>query len=213
MRGRFITVEGQDGAGKSTNIAVIQRVLEERDIGFVLSREPGGTRFGERVRDMLLNSHDDEIGDVAELLVIFAARAQHLQEVIEPALAAGRWVLCDRFTDATYAYQGGGRQMDVSMISSLENLVQRELRPDLTLLLDVPVEVGETRADKRSEPDRFEQQKQAFKRNVRACYLDRANAEPARFSVIDASQTFVQVERDVRTVVKRFIDNVVSTDQ
>lgn len=204
-KGRFITVEGQDGAGKSTNIAVVQQALEEQGITVVLTREPGGTRFGERIREVLLGSHDDEIGDLAELLLIFAARAQHLQEIIEPSLSAGHWVLSDRFTDATYAYQGGGRNMDLSVISTLENVVQNTLRPDLTLLLDLPVEVGAARADNRSQPDRFEQQQQTFKQNVRQCYLSRAAAEPDRIHVIDASQGFAEVERDVRHTVTEYL--------
>jgi len=132
MRGKFITIEGQDGAGKSTNIAVIQRYLNAQSISFVQSREPGGTTFGESIRQLLLNSDDDHIGDQAELLLMFAARAQHITQVIEPALNRGDWVICDRFTDASYAYQGGGRGLAMSDIERLEQHVQGELRPDLT---------------------------------------------------------------------------------
>lgn len=197
MRGKFITIEGQDGAGKSTNISVVERYLKDQGIALVQSREPGGTAFGESIRELILNSGDDHIGDQAELLLMFAARAQHISEVIEPALERGDWVLCDRFTDATYAYQGGGRGLLMSDIERLENHVQGKLRPDLTLLLDLPIELGESRAGQRSEPDRFEQQKQAFKQRVRDCYLDRAKLFPERIKVIDASQSIAAVEQQI----------------
>jgi len=178
--GKFITVEGQDGAGKSTNISVVQDYLSQQGISFVTTREPGGTRFGEQVRELLLNSADDHLGDKAELLLVFAARAQHIKEVILPALQQGEWVLCDRFTDATYAYQGAGRGLNTADIATLEQTVQGDLRPDLTLLLDVPVEIGVSRAGARSDPDRFEQQHNSFKQQVRDCYLARAKVEPSR---------------------------------
>ena len=207
-QGKFITVEGQDGAGKSTNIEIIEAVLQQHNIEYVHTREPGGTELGEKLRALLLNDSDAMIGDTAELLIIFAARAQHLDEVIKPALAAGKWVLCDRFTDATYAYQGGGRGLDVKTISALETLVQGDLRPDLTVLLDVPVSVGEERADNRGEPDRFEQQQQSFKQRVRACYLARAKEEPARFSIVDASLALAQVQAQVEQVLVDYIQRV-----
>lgn len=208
-RGKFITIEGQDGAGKSTNVSVIKEYLENSDISFVHSREPGGTPLGETLRELLLNSKDNSIGNKAELLLIFAARAQHIQDVIEPALAGGQWVLCDRFTDATFAYQGGGRGMSLSEIAELEQHVQGSLRPDLTLLMDIPVELGESRAGQRSEPDRFELQQRTFKQNVRDCYLDRANKEPARIKVVDASKSFENVKAQVENVMKTFVnDNV-----
>ncbi len=207
MRGKFITIEGQDGAGKTTNVDVIKRCLETANIDYVHSREPGGTKLGETVRELILNSSDASIGDTAELLLMFAARAQHIEELIEPALSKGQWVLCDRFTDATYAYQGGGRRMPIGDIQLLENYVQASLRPDLTVLLDLPVDVGETRAGSRSDPDRFEQQKHEFKHRVRECYLDRARAEPSRISVIDASKGIGEVEASVARLIKRFIAN------
>ena len=207
-QGKFITVEGQDGAGKSTNIEIIEAVLQQHNIEYVHTREPGGTELGEKLRALLLNDSDAMIGDTAELLIIFAARAQHLDEVIKPALAAGKWVLCDRFTDATYAYQGGGRGLDVKTISALETLVQGDLRPDLTVLLDVPVSVGEERADNRGEPDRFEQQQQSFKQRVRAGYLARAKEEPARFSIVDASLALAQVQAQVEQVLVDYIQRV-----
>ena len=206
-RGKFITIEGQDGAGKTTNIEVIKQFLETNDISFVQSREPGGTVLGESIRALILNSGDDRIGDKAELLLMFAARAQHIQDVIEPALNRGDWVLCDRFTDATYAYQGGGRGMNMKDISELENTVQGRLRPDLTVLLDLPVELGESRAGQRSEPDRFEQQKLNFKQQVRDCYLSRALKEPDRIKVVDASLSIDQVSDSIQLIMNAFIDN------
>jgi len=206
-RGKFITIEGQDGAGKTTNIEVMKRYLEEADISFIQSREPGGTSLGESIRELLLNSSDARIGDKAELLLMFAARAQHIQEVIEPALSRGDWVLCDRFTDATYAYQGGGRGMNETDISDLEQNVQGSLHPDLTILLDLPVEVGESRAGQRSEPDRFEQQKLQFKQQVRDSYLSRATIEPDRIKVVDASQSIDEVRDSINITMKAFVDN------
>lgn len=204
-RGKFITIEGQDGAGKSTNVSVIKERLIANNIPFVHSREPGGTALGERLRELLLNSKDNSIGNKAELLLVFAARAQHIEEIIEPALASGQWVLCDRFTDATYAYQGGGRGMNSNEISELEQHVQGALRPDLTLLLDIPVELGERRAGQRSEPDRFELQQQSFKQKVRECYLQRADNEPGRMKIIDSSLSIDDVKTQVEHVMNTFI--------
>ena len=205
-RGQFITIEGQDGAGKSTNVAVIKECLNAAGISYVHSREPGGTPLGEALRELLLSSKDNTIGNKAELLLIFAARAQHIQDVIEPALACGQWVLCDRFTDATYAYQSGGRGMPEHEVAELEKHVQGSLRPDLTLLLDIPVELGERRAGQRSEPDRFELQQQAFKQKVRDCYLARAANEPARIKTIDSSCSFSDVKIQVECEMMNFIN-------
>ena len=207
QRGKFITIEGQDGAGKTTNIDVIMHFLRSAGISFVQSREPGGTALGESIRDLILNSNDDHIGDTAELLLMFAARAQHLQDVIEPALSRGDWVLSDRFTDATYAYQGGGRGMNVDDIATLEQLVLGGLRPDLTILLDLPVDVGESRAGQRSKPDRFEQQKLNFKQRVRDSYLERASAEPERIKVLNAAQSIENVKDSIDSIMKVFVDN------
>jgi len=204
VRGKFITVEGQDGAGKSTNIGVIQEHLKQLGIKFVHTREPGGTRFGEQLRELLLNSGDEHFGDKAELLLVFAARAQHLEEVILPALERGDWVLCDRFTDATYAYQGAGRGINKNDIVALEQNVQGDLRPDLTILLDVPVETGVSRAGQRSAPDRFEQQQLSFKKKVRNCYLERAKAEPARIKLVDAGESLEQVKQSVVEILTQF---------
>ncbi len=205
MRGKFITIEGQDGAGKSTNLDHLAELIREQGIDLVITREPGGTTFGERVRSLVLGSTDQDFGEMAELLMIFAARAQHLEEVILPALNEGSWVLCDRFTDATYAYQGGGRDMGAERISILEDLVQEDIRPDHTFLLDVPVETGEQRAGNRSAPDRFERQAISFKQKVRQCYLQRASAEPNRFSVIDAAKSLDDVKADIETAFLAFI--------
>ena len=206
MRGKFITIEGQDGAGKSTNVTVMQEYLNTRSIEFVHTREPGGTDLGEKIRELLLNSSAG-IADKAELLMMFAARAQHIESVIEPALSKGVWVLCDRFTDATYAYQGAGRGLNVGDIQLLETYVQAGLVPDLTLVLDLPIDVSESRAGLRSAPDRFERQKHDFKQNVRDCYLARARNEPDRMKVVDASQSLESVKQSVVTVLTRFCDS------
>jgi len=208
MRGKFLTIEGQDGAGKTTNVAVMRDYLSSQKIDFIQTREPGGTVFGEKIRELILNSLDDQIGDKAELLLMFAARAQHIETVIEPALAQGKWVLCDRFTDASYAYQGAGRGIDPADILLLETCVQKGLTPDLTLILDLPSEVGESRAGQRSTPDRFEQQKMDFKQRVRTCYLQRASAEPERIKVIDASQDRDTVAQQVNIRLAEFMARV-----
>lgn len=205
MAGKFITIEGQDGAGKSTNIEVISSRLAHSGIKYQVTREPGGTNLGEALRALLLQDKDNLIGDMAELLLMFAARAQHLKEVIEPVLESGEWVVCDRFTDASYAYQGGGRNMDSSAIATLETLVQGQLRPDLTVLLDLPVEISAERADARSAPDRFEVQAQQFKQRVRTTYLELAKNDPNRVQVVDASQTLVQVNQAVSDLIDSFI--------
>lgn len=188
--GKFITLEGGEGAGKSTSIAVIQQFLQQNTIDYVCTREPGGTPFAEKIRDLLLFANEETIADNTEILLMFAARSQHIHHVIKPALARGKWVISDRFTDATYAYQGGGRGVAVATIAWLENLVQGELRPDITLLLDLPVEVGMARAKSRGgQIDRFESQQNRFFNNVRQTYLDRAKQEPNRIKIINAEQT------------------------
>jgi len=206
-RGKFITVEGQDGAGKSTNITSVLDCLESAGIDVVVTREPGGTPFGEKLRNVVLGSQDTDFGDMAELLLIFAARAQHIVEVIEPALADGKWVLCDRFTDATFAYQGGGRGISLDKIRTLEQLVQDDLQPDLTILLDLPVEIGVKRAGQRSAPDRFERQQDEFKARVRSAYLNRAEVFNERFRLIDASKSLEEVQGQVVKVMSDFIES------
>lgn len=190
MSARFITIEGIEGVGKSTQIGALSRALEARGIAHTLTREPGGTPLAEKIRELVLTAREEPLPASAELLLMFAARAVHLANKIEPDLAAGRWVLCDRFTDATYAYQGGGRGMDVAAIAQLEKLVQGARRPDLTLLLDVPVAQALARARERNggnAADRFEREQLEFFVKVRAMYMQRAAAEPARFARIDAS--------------------------
>ena len=207
MRGRFITVEGSEGVGKSSNLAFIEDFLRKAGINIVRTREPGGTSLGESVRELLLDARQTAMCDDMELLLMFAARAQHLAEVIRPALEAGQWVLCDRFTDATYAYQGGGRGVPMERIQVLEDWVQGEQRPDHTLLLDMPVADGLQRAGVRSEPDRFEQEQHAFFERVRETYLARAKAEPGRIHVIDASPALDVVQTHIAYVLQKILDS------
>lgn len=202
MKGRFITIEGTEGVGKTTNIEFIHSLLREVGREVVLTREPGGTPIGEEVRELLLGHKHDGMSDDTELLLMFAARAEHLDKVIRPALEAGKDVLCDRFTDATYAYQGGGRGIAQEHIAVLENWVQGELRPDLTLLLDVPVAIGLQRAGQRSAPDRFEKEKHEFFERVRQMYLQRARAESQRYRIIDASQPLDAVQAQIRAALQ-----------
>lgn len=204
-RGIFITLEGGEGAGKSTNLIFIRQWLQRAGREVVVTREPGGTEAGERVRDILLHSKQLHITPECEMLLMFAARAEHLAKVIRPALAAGKTVLCDRFTDATYAYQGGGRGLAPERIAMIENWVQGDLRPDLTLLLDIPVQAGRERAGQRGEPDRFERENNDFFTRVRETYLARAKAEPARLRVIDASHPLEQVERQIAAVLEELV--------
>ncbi|MEK1940794.1 MAG: dTMP kinase [Pseudomonas sp.] len=194
MTGLFITLEGPEGAGKSTNREYLAAHLRAQGLDVVLSREPGGTPLAERIRELLLAPSDEPMAVDTELLLVFAARAQHLAQVIRPALARGAVVLCDRFTDATYAYQGGGRGLPKDRIAALETFVQGELRPDLTLIFDLPVEVGLARASARGRLDRFEQEGRAFFDAVRHAYLERAAAEPQRYRVVDAAQTLSEVQ-------------------
>lgn len=206
-RGKFITIEGTEGVGKSTNLAHIRGWLKARGIEVVMSREPGGTPLAEEVRALLLAKRDESVDETAELLLIFAARAQHLQQVIEPALARGAWVLCDRFTDATYAYQGGGRGLSLDTIAQLEQLVQGDLRPDLTLILDIDVELGLSRAKARGELDRFESETLAFFERVRTVYRQRAAQAPERYAMVDAGQDLNGVQRDIDLVLQRLMTN------
>ena len=190
--GRFLTIEGIEGVGKTTQVTRLSQALRERGIAHVVTREPGGTPLAERIRDIVLNSRDETLPPKAELLLMFAARAVHLQNFVEPNLAAGRWVLCDRFTDATYAYQGGGRGMSGDDIRVLETLVQGRRRPDLTVLLDAPVEQALQRARQRNAgaaADRFESERAEFFERVRGAYRARAAAEPGRIASIDAGES------------------------
>ncbi|MEE4293674.1 MAG: dTMP kinase [Xanthomonadales bacterium] len=203
MSGLFITVEGGEGAGKSTQIARMATWLEAQGHTVVLTREPGGTRLAERLREQLLDRQNEDLGALTELLLMFAARAQHLHELIRPALARGETVVCDRFTDATWAYQGGGRGLPDDAISTLEQLVHGDLQPQLTLLLDLPVKEGLRRAALRSESDRFESESVEFFERVRAAYLKRAQGDPERFAVIDAARAVDDVWQQVERVLVR----------
>lgn len=206
MSGLFITLEGPEGAGKSTNRDYLAARMRERGLEVVLSREPGGTPLAERIRELLLAPSDESMYADTELLLVFAARAQHLAQVIRPALARGAVVLCDRFTDATYAYQGGGRGLDVERIAELERFVQGELRPQLTLVFDLPVEQGLARAAARGRLDRFEQEGQAFFEAVRHTYLQRAAAHPERYRVLDAAQPLLDVQRALDALLPQILE-------
>ena len=205
--GKFITTEGGEGVGKSTNTDLLRALLEARGIDAVVAREPGGTELGEQLRSVLLSPTAQPPVAMAELLLIFAARAQHLATVIEPALAVGKWVLCDRFTDATYAYQGWGRELDQGAITTLEQLVQGERRPDLTVLLDMDPSEGLLRARERAALDRFEQEELAFFDRVRSGYLARAKVEPSRWMIIDASKTLDEVRTALSEAFDHWLDH------
>lgn len=207
MTGRFITIEGGEGAGKSTAQAFLAEKLAAQGISVLQTREPGGTPLAEAIRRNLLSVDEEAPVAMAELLLVFAARAQHLAKVIEPALARGEWVLCDRFTDATYAYQGAGRGMSEEQISKLEELVQGERRPDTVLLMDMPPEIGLKRASARGALDRFEQEAQAFFERVREGYLRRANLDPKRYVIVDAAETLPQVQDALASVAARWFDD------
>lgn len=193
--GKFITLEGGEGVGKSTNLEFVRQFLENRGKRLVITREPGGTKIGEQIRSLLLSDHS--IAAETELLLVFAARAQHLKEVILPALGSGVWVVSDRFTDASYAYQGGGRCMDRPFIEWLEQRVQNRLEPDLTLLFDAPVEIGLERAQRRGSTDRFEAESVAFFERVRLAYQEQARRFPGRIKVIDANRCLASVQQEL----------------
>ncbi|MGY3256811.1 dTMP kinase [Pseudomonas chlororaphis] len=206
MTGLFITLEGPEGAGKSTNREYLAECLRAAGIEVLLTREPGGTPLAERIREVLLTPGDEVMNPDTELLLVFAARAQHLAEVIRPALARGAVVLCDRFTDSTYAYQGGGRGLSVERIATLEQFVQGELRPDLTLVFDLPVEVGLARASARGRLDRFELEGRVFFDAVRQAYLKRAAADPARYLLVDAAQPLSQVQQALDALLPKLLE-------
>ncbi len=202
--GRFITLEGIEGAGKSTVATIVRDWLSARGISVCLTREPGGTPLAERVRRIVLEPGDEEVSSVAEVLLMFAARDIHLRNLVRPALARGEWVVCDRFTDASRAYQGAGRGVPGEWIEQLVAAVHTDLQPDCTLLLDLPVSMGLARAKARSgaPSDRFEQESEAFFERVRAAYLDLARREPDRIRVVDASRSLPEVEQQVVTVLQ-----------
>lgn len=206
-RGCFISVEGIEGAGKSTQLRFIQQFLERAGKMVKVTREPGGTPVGEQVRELLLTSRPEGMVAETELLLLFSARVEHVAQVICPALNAGQWVLCDRFTDASYAYQGGGRGIPLARVAALEEWVLGDLRPDFTLLLDVPVELGLQRAATRHKPsDRFEQERASFFEQVRSTYLFLAEKHPERYHVIDASVALVEVQQAIEQIMTVFLE-------
>lgn len=206
-RGCFISVEGIEGAGKSTQLKFIQQLLESVGKAVTITREPGGTPLGEQIRTLLLTPRLEGMSAETELLLMFAARVEHVRQVISPALARGRWVLCDRFTGASYAYQGGGRGLPLARIEALEHWALNHLRPDLTLLLDVPVRVGLQRAaSRRQQPDRFEQEQAVFFECVRKAYLSLAKERVDEFRLIDASMPLPEVQETIQQVIMAFIE-------
>ena len=205
MKGKFITVEGTEGVGKTTNIQRITEWLDESGVAYISTREPGGTALGEKIRHLLLDKDNTGMAASAELLLMFAARAQHLEEKIIPALAAGTWVLCDRFTDATYAYQGFGRGLNLEHIERLEALVQGDLHPDFTLILDIDPELGMSRVRARGELDRFESEALEFFDRVRAGYRERANDNPSRYCLVDASAPLTVVQERIVEALNAFV--------
>ena len=204
MTGRFITIEGGEGAGKSTAQTFLADKLTAQGISVLQTREPGGTPLAEAIRRNLLSVDEEAPVEIAELLLVFAARAQHLAKVIEPALEQGQWVLCDRFTDATYAYQGAGRGLSAELIGKLETLAQGDRHPDTVILLDMPPQIGLARARARGALDRFELEEQAFFERVRQGYLERAAAFPDRYVVVDATQELSEVQRSLEAVMAKW---------
>lgn len=205
MKGKFITLEGIEGVGKTTNVKYVQGLISGAGHSVIVTREPGGTPLAERLRDIVLHHDNEKVPGMAELLIMFAGRSLHLENRIRPALEAGSWVLCDRFTDATFAYQGGGRGEDAERIETLETWVQGGLQPDLTLLLDADPKVGLARTEKRGEQDRFERERMDFFSRVRQAYLARAARFPERMVIIDAGRPLDQVQADIRNVMKKVI--------
>lgn len=205
-RGKFITVEGIEGTGKSTNIDFLTSLIEANGFEVVRTREPGGTPMAEKIRQLLLDHEQEPLPEIAELLLFFASRALHLRNAIVPALNDGKWVICDRFTDASRAYQGSGRGLDPDRIERLAEWVQEGLEPDMTILLDAPAEIGMQRTAARGEADRMDSQELSFYRRVRSGYLALANAHPERFAVVDASQPLDQVQASIAVEVSRFFN-------
>lgn len=208
-RGMFITLEGGEGVGKSSNITFIRDYLiqkkSDKTFQLCLTREPGGTPLAEEIRSLFIKPREETVHETTELLLVFAARAQHLSQFILPNLELGHWVLSDRFTDATFAYQGGGRGLNLDTITTLETMVQKELQPDLTILLDLPVEVGMARAKERSNFDRIEKEQMVFFEKVRQAYLERAKDNPERFRVIDGNQNLSLVQKNIAKVLDAFL--------
>ena len=207
-RGKFITVEGIEGVGKSTNIGFIREAIEARGLRVSTTREPGGTPMAEEIRGLLLDHGDEPVPNIVELLLMFAARGLHVNNVIKPALEEGTWVICDRFTDTSRAYQGAGRGFPLSDINRLADWVHGDLQPDLTVLLDAPVETGIGRAGQRGEPDRIEKEKADFFARARECYLSLAAAEPERFAVVDANREKAAVRATIDAIINGILDEV-----
>lgn len=205
-RGLFITVEGVEGVGKTTNVTFIEQYIRAREIDLVVTREPGGTPIAESIRDILLSNHEEAVDPLTELLLVFASRAQHLAHKINPALELGQWVLSDRFTDATFAYQGGGRKLPMGVIGKLEHMVQKGQQPDKTFFLDLDVTIGLQRAQQRGELDRFEQEDIEFFENVRAAYWERIQQQPERFIIIDASDPLELVQANIQKALCELVD-------
>lgn len=210
QRGKFITIEGSEGAGKSTALQFIQRYFQEKQIDLIITREPGGTDIAESIRQLLLHANSAEKMQAdTELLLMFAARVQHIQHYILPALQAGKWVISDRYVDASYAYQGGGRELAMEKIAALDKLFVNEVQPDLTLLLDIPVDLGFARAEKRGNgKDRIEQEKIDFFERVRNVYLARAQSDPKRINIIDASQDLPAVQMQIQSALNEFMSKL-----
>ena len=206
-RGRFITFEGIEGVGKSTNIATLAQHIEQAGHAVLRTREPGGTPNAERIREIVSSHSEEPMPDIAELMLIFAARSLHVENVIRPAVEQGVWVICDRFTDSSRAYQGSGRGIDMAIIDELASLVHEDLWPDLTILLDAPVDVGMARASRRSDPDRFESERVEFFDRVRAGYLAIAQAEPQRVTVVDANRSLDTVAAEIDRIALALLDN------
>ena len=206
-RGLFITVEGIEGVGKSTNIGVLVKLIEAAGHDVLTTREPGGTPVAERIRKLLKDHGDEPFPEIAELLMMFAARSLNVNNVIVPALNAGKWVISDRFTDSSRAYQGGGRGLPMETINQLADWVHGDTNPDLTILLDAPAEIGMARATSRGAPDRIEQEKLEFFARVRQCYLELAAAEPERFVVINTSRNLADVEADITQLAQQILRN------
>lgn len=208
--GKFITLEGVEGMGKTTLMRYLAEYLHQHEVPVYITREPGGTPLADDIRHFLLSEHNETIEPETELLLIFAARAQHIKRVILPALQAGKLVLCDRFTDTSYAYQGAGRGIERAKIAALQNIVQGELKPDLTILLDAPIDVGLERIKARKKTDRFESENKNFFIKARAAYLDMARAEPQRFRIIDATQSMEALEGQVKDIIAPYVQQVMT---
>ncbi len=207
-RGGFISVEGIEGVGKSTNIDVLVSHLENAGYEVLTTREPGGTPLAEDIRHLLMHRGDEPIPEIAELLMMFAARSLNVNNNIRPALKAGKWVVCDRFTDSSRAYQSAGRGLPMEAVDQLAEWVHPDLWPDLTILLDAPVDVGMARAGNRSKPDRIEREQNAFFARVRECYLQLAAAEPERFAVVDTTRELAAVQADVIALAQQLISDI-----